>query len=56
MLEWIIDDKQAFSVVENPKFTKFINALDPGYDLPVRQTILIKVDVLYENKLEYLKV
>ena len=56
LLEWIIDDKQAFSVVENKKFRKFIHALDSSYDLPVRQTISNKVDVLYENKLEYLKV
>jgi hypothetical protein len=56
LVEWIIDDKQAFQVVENPKFRKFINVLDPSYVLPVRQTISLKVDVLYENKLGSLKV
>ena len=56
LLDWIIDDKQAFRVVENEKFRRFINVLDPAYVLPVRKTISSKVDVLYENKLEFLKV
>ena len=56
LLDWIIDDKQAFRVVENEKFRRFINVLDPAYVLPVRQTISTKVEVLYENKLEFLKV
>ena len=56
LLDWIIDDKQAFKLVENQKFSKFIKVLDPAYVLPVRQTVSNKIDVLYENKLEYLKV
>lgn len=56
LLEWIIDDKQSFSVVENSKFKHFIEGLNAAYTLPVRQTVSTKIDVLFDNKLEFLKV
>ena len=56
LIEWIIDDKQAFKVVENNKFKNFIKILDPTYALPVRQTVSLKVDNMYSNKFEFLKV
>ena len=56
LIDWIIDDKQAFNGVENETFRKFINRLDEAYYLPARQTVSNKIDVVYENKLDYLKV
>ena len=56
LLAWIIDDKQAFSVVENSKFKRLIESLNAAYTLPDRQTVSNKIDILFENKLEFLKV
>ena len=56
LLAWIIDDKQAFSVVENSKFKLLLESLNAAYTLPVRQTVANKIDVMFDNKLEFLKV
>ncbi len=39
LTEWICSDFQAFKVVENEFFKRFINALNEEYKLPSRKTV-----------------
>ena len=56
LLAWLIDDKHVISVVENSKFKLLLESLYAAYTLPVRQTVANKIDVMFDNKLEFLKV
>ncbi|EXX66656.1 zinc finger BED domain-containing protein 4-like [Rhizophagus irregularis DAOM 181602=DAOM 197198] len=39
LVNWIIDDLQPFSVVNNPSFRIFCNELDPAFLVPEAKTI-----------------
>ena len=58
LVDWIVDDQQAFQVVENSRFKKLVECLDPTYKIPCRQKIATMVHSKYEkissSKLEYL--
>ena len=59
MVNWIIDDQQAFQVVENRLFRKLVAELDPSYKVPTRQKVssmvYTKYDKISEEKLKYLQ-
>jgi len=54
LIKWIITDQQAFSLVENDDFQLFINALDPRFQLPLRQLISESIIKLYNSQREIL--
>ena len=47
LIQWIITDQQAFSVVDNADFLAFIAALDQRFQLPTRQAIAESILDLY---------
>jgi hypothetical protein len=49
LVEFIVDDKQAFSVVENDSFRKFVYSLNRFYKLPSRRTIVRAIDDVYKD-------
>ena len=55
LVEWIIDDLQAFSCVENNKFGKLLEIANPKFKIPCRQTIVNMIGKMYEEKKEKIK-
>jgi hypothetical protein len=47
--EFIVDNKQAFSVKENDSFRIFVYSLSRFYKLPSRRTIVRAIDDLYKD-------
>lgn len=39
LLEFVVKDLQAYSIVESSSFRKFVAKLNPGYSLPARKTL-----------------
>ena len=57
LLEMLILDMQPASVVEDLGFRRFVNMLDPRYDIPSRRTLMRRLPTKYEEiKLHILKV
>lgn len=48
LVDWIVDDKQAFCVVENSKFQKFVSRLNNLYRLTSRCTVVRGLEDRYE--------
>lgn len=44
LVEWIIDDLQAFNCVENNKFGKLLEIANPKFKIPCRQTIVNMIE------------
>jgi hypothetical protein len=40
LVDWLVDDKQAFRVVENAKFLRFVNSLNNLFFVPSRRTVV----------------
>jgi hypothetical protein len=59
VVDWIVDDTQPFHVVENEKFKKLIERLNPHYKLirekKVKKIVDSKYELISEEKLEYLR-
>jgi len=43
LLEMIVEDNEAFSIVERKGFVKFCSGIVPGYELPSRRTVTNKI-------------
>src|SRR2546429_467146 len=54
LIQWIITDQQAFSVVESEDFHEFITALNQRFQLPTRQAISENILDLYNYQKEML--
>jgi hypothetical protein len=52
LVNWIVDDKQAFRVVENLKFQRLIRRLNPLYRIPSRRTVVRGIADGYEVALQ----
>ena len=46
LITWIIEDFQAFNVVESEAFQEFLKTLNPRYQLPTRKTVAKRVKSL----------
>jgi hypothetical protein len=46
---FIVDDKQAFQVVEKASFQNFVRSLNRYYKLPSRRTIVRAIDDVYNQ-------
>ncbi|KAK9233722.1 ribonuclease H-like domain-containing protein [Lipomyces kononenkoae] len=55
LLQWIVDDQQAFSVVEVPSFRSFINGINPKYTIPSRKTVTRRIVSTYASRLNDMK-
>lgn len=56
LLELIVKDMQPFSIVEDSGFRAFVNALNPRYQIPCRQTVKKLMEAHFqEEKLSLLK-
>jgi hypothetical protein len=49
LVEFIVYDKQTFSVGENDSFRKFVYSLNRFYKLPSRRTIVRAIDDVYKD-------
>ncbi|CAG8579147.1 2076_t:CDS:1, partial [Dentiscutata heterogama] len=43
LIDWLIDDMQAFHVVENHKFQNFVHELETFYSIPCRNSLYKKM-------------
>lgn len=50
LVDWIVENSQPFSVVDQKRFITFCNTLQPTYNVPVRQTV--RRHVLQKWKIE----
>ncbi len=48
LVEWVVDDKQAFQVVEKASFKTLCGKLNRFYSLPARRTLVRGMDDAYE--------
>jgi hypothetical protein len=49
LVSWIVDDKQAFQVVEKPSFSAVCKSLNKFYALPSRRSLVRGIEDAYEN-------
>ena len=56
LVEFIVDDKQAFCVVEKPSFRAFVKSLNKFYEVPHRRTLVRSIRDQYQEALGRLKV
>jgi hypothetical protein len=49
LVNWVIMECQAFRVVDSLSFKKLIASLNPGFQVPSRQTLRKKIDNKYEK-------
>jgi len=49
LVDWVIIECQAFRVVDSPSFRELIASLNPGFQVPSRQTLRKKIDNKYEQ-------
>ncbi|CAI2184638.1 16175_t:CDS:2, partial [Funneliformis geosporum] len=59
LLAWLIDDMQAFHVIDNIKFREFVKELEPSYPIPCKNSLYKKmseaVSTGEKNLYEYIK-
>ena len=55
LVQWIVDSKQSFSVVESPALARLFHILNSGYALPSRRTIGRCLEDQYDSTLSKMK-
>jgi hypothetical protein len=55
LTQWIINDQQAFTVIENSSFIEFVHSLSPNAWIPSADTIKRNIYNLYETNIKKIK-
>lgn len=50
LVDWTVDDKQSFCVVENPTFQHFLDLLNPSFNMPSRRTLVRGITDAYNSR------